>query len=268
MKYDYSTELNLLSRYAVGFLNVQGGFPVPAGSGTFASFGSIDGVVTCAHVVDALLTMPQVGLVYFPIDPTKFQSLTFVLNSTDYISFGAISSAEAGPDLAFFRLPVDVIDALKPIVSFANMELSRTNALAGEPSPKSVDAVVGVVEEWTKQAINETSHLKVPIEGLINVGKVIGKSTSAGFDLFRFQSTPESGFQLPSSYKGTCGGGLWRLFVSEDENDSAAVLERRLVGVAFYQTEVENGTRDLICHGQSSIYNNLLGAVRSRWPNG
>jgi hypothetical protein len=133
-----------------------------------------------------------------------------------------------------------------------------------EPDPKSrVDVVSGVIDLWTEEAKQAGRVQTTQFEGLLNVGRVIGKSAANGFDLLRFEPVPEAGFELPAAYHGTSGGGLWRLYTKCEDDGSRSLVQRRLVGVAFWETPEE---RHVICHGQGSIYVRLIEAIRSKWP--
>jgi hypothetical protein len=91
---------------------------------------------------------------------------------------------------------------------------------------------------------------------------VLSKTDANGNDLFRFEPVPAPGFKLPTNYKGTSGGGLWRLYTKQHDDGSFSLVQRRLVGVAFWETAEE---RHLICHGQSSVYGHLFANVRRQW---
>jgi hypothetical protein len=69
-------------------------------------------------------------------------------------------------------------------------------------------------------------------------------------------------YQLPKSYGGTSGGGLFRAYTRQDE-----VFGFHLRGVAFYETSGDVANNRLICHGPQSIYDTLLNAVKARWAS-
>ena len=74
-----------------------------------------------------------------------------------------------------------------------------------------------------------------------------------------FRPLPDSKFKSPSSYKGTSGGGLWRIYPKPDSGSDPAY---RLIGVAFYETS----DGQIVCHGQASLYVKLFDAIREKWP--
>ena len=66
---------------------------------------------------------------------------------------------------------------------------------------------------------------------------------------------------LPSSYRGTSGGGLWKFYL--DQNDFSLV-QARLIGVVYWEKPVGNEVH-LIGQGQISIYETLFAAIRKKW---
>ena len=83
-----------------------------------------------------------------------------------------------------------------------------------------------------------------------------------GFDLLRF--VPDADATLPASYKGTSGGSLWDLVVRQSDGGEWSLLQKRLIGVAYYEGHGE--ARHIMCHGPSGIYQQLFEQVRKKWP--
>lgn len=70
--------------------------------------------------------------------------------------------------------------------------------------------------------------------------------------------------EIPTTYKGVSGGGIWRVsfWLSPDQTAFAVANPKRdilLSGVAFYQTGEEG--RQIIGHGPKSLYHTLSGYV-------
>ncbi len=100
-----------------------------------------------------------------------------------------------------------------------------------------------------------------PFEALINVGHVFVDDDNA--DRFSFQPVASEGVILPTSYKGTSGGGLWKFYLDQDD---FSLVQARLIGVAYFEKPV-GGEIHFIGHGQTSIYETLLNAIRQKWPS-
>jgi hypothetical protein len=71
----------------------------------------------------------------------------------------------------------------------------------------------------------------------------------------------DENFCLPTSYAGTSGGGLWRVY---RHPDNSAEPIYRLIGVAFFEDR-EKGL--IICHGQASVYVKLFDAIQKKWSD-
>jgi hypothetical protein len=255
----------LVGRSTVGFVDIGGSSPASLGSGTLIKFGDIVGVLTCAHVLEASLKEDEIGIVCFPVRATQIQTLRVLMARTDYIMIGSPPWGEPGPDLAFLRLFTPIIGDIERMATIANGDHHRENIVAGEPEPTGklcTCAVAGVVAEMTKpvkitqlaNGIVETT----PFEGLINVGRVFVDDETA--DRFRLQPVPGEGIKLPTSYKGTSGGGLWKFFLNQDNSVQAC-----LIGVAYWEKPLEDELH-IVGHGQISIYKTMFDAIRQKWP--
>ena len=66
----------------------------------------------------------------------------------------------------------------------------------------------------------------------------------------------------PKSYEGMSGGGIWAVCFGRDEAGRPTVVDRRLVGVAYYQTGgVKPEDRHIIAHGPWALYERLFPAI-------
>ncbi len=81
---------------------------------------------------------------------------------TDSIAIGAPPWNEAGPDLAFLRLPAPIVAAIERVATIANGDLHCRNLIAGEPlKTRKFCALAGVVDEMTKPAIMRGERLRL-----------------------------------------------------------------------------------------------------------
>jgi hypothetical protein len=256
---DEYTQLNdykIIPSTAAFFKQVPGGF-CSRGTGTFVRIGSIHGILTCAHVLDAIAKNEKIiDLAIFPVrKENRFIQLN--IEHCDYIKFGP-SNNQDGPDLCFIRLPIPFFDSIGHLVSVKNLEVGRNHAFArAEPSEESVTVVAGMIYEWTPEVQQADQFV---VRALVSVGQIEEKMKIADYDLFRFRPVPDKNFHAPSSYAGTSGGGLWRIYPKPDDGGEVAF---RLIGVAFYET----ADRQIICHGQASVYVKLFDAVCNKWSD-
>jgi hypothetical protein len=243
------------------FISESRGFR-SAGTGTFVRIGKVNGILTCAHALDEIARYETINLAIFPVRKRgRFIPLN-VKAHCDYIKFGPSKTPDGeddpdGPDLAFLRLPIPFFNSISHLVSVKSMEIGRDHAFAdAEPSEESITVVTGMIAEWMPE-VQFTAPF--PVSGLVSVGEISDRMKSGEHDLFRFRPMPDEGFHAPSSYEGTSGGGLWRIYPQPADGGEVAY---RLIGVAFYQTE----DRQIICHGQASLYVRLFDAIREKWP--
>jgi hypothetical protein len=266
MPFDFSGMMNDTGRFTIGFVKINDARVASMGSGTPVTLGSIGGILTCAHVLEEVVKLDEIGIVYFPVRSSDCQTLRVPRSDIDYVEIGRPPWTEVGPDMGFVRLPPATMSALKAVASVLNVEKQRAAVLADEPDPQNAfDMVTGVIAEWTSPTSVAGSTATTQFELLLNVGEVIDSKEVGGFDIYRFKPKPAPGFALPGTYEGTSGGGLWRLYTKKNDDGSFSLVQRRLAGIAFWQTPPP---RNIICHGQRSLYENLVQAIRQRWPAG
>ena len=82
-----------------------------------------------------------------------------------------------------------------------------------------------------------------------------------GLDRVRLQPIYGKDVSRPTSFKGTSGGGLWKIFIDRADN---GFVQSRLFGVAYYET-VDHSELQLVCHGPRSIYSALLREIDETW---
>jgi hypothetical protein len=252
-------------RSTVGFVRVIDSAPASLGSGTLIRFGSIIGVLTCAHVLEALLDEEEIGILCFPVRATQFQRLRLPMATTDRLAIGTRPWGESGPDLAFLRLPASIVGDIESIATIVNGDFHRQNIVAGDPEgTMMLCAMAGVVDEMTKPTI--VDHIPKGIietmlfEALLNAGHVFVDDENE--DRFRFQPIASEGVILPTSYKGTSGGGLWKFYLARE---NFSLVQARLIGVAYWEKPVGDELH-IIGHGQVGIYETLFNAIRQKWP--
>ncbi len=240
----------IAERATVGFLRQDEDSVVSRGSGTLVRYGAAQGILTCAHVAEAVLKQSEIGLNLFS-KGNKFQSLKIDRAVIHPRVLGSPPWCQHGPDLAFLQLPPDLMSSIGASATIVNLDKQHENATAGEVSDKYFEVVCGVVDEWIDDPEVTGTKSTTTIEALLNIGSVAKVVKSDGFDLLFFKPFPEDGFELPESYKGTSGGGLWRFYVAE-ELGGKRLLQSRLMGVAFFET-----ADHVVCHGPVSIFEKL-----------
>jgi hypothetical protein len=78
------------------------------------------------------------------------------MGTTDSVAIGAPPWSEAGPDLAFLRLPVSILGDIERIATIVNGDRQRQIIACGDPDDTmKLCAMAGVIDEMTKPPIIE-----------------------------------------------------------------------------------------------------------------
>lgn len=272
MAVDVSSQLDThVKLSAVAFIDAAHGTNI--GSGTLVKLGPVLGVVTCGHNVHAFNQLEiqrgrlKLGFLAYPVRSQRQQltvDYSLVSRVHTYNPNPVRKDDWRGPDIAFLRLPAPTASSLMSIASFVDLGAQLLNwqqPLRGS----AIEVVAGAIAISSSPAIltPPTAAVTQNIDGLMNVGKADRRSPVRGSDRLYFRPTPEPGFSLPSTFQGTSGGGFWRLGFTVDATGKAVLVDRRLAGVAYFETK----RSAIICHGPSGIYVDLLQMMRTQWPD-
>jgi len=261
---------NAMAAYTIGFARLEVHNRVEdavgAGSGTLVSVGKVRGILTAAHVLTHLPDSGAVGIVEYRGEGIHYRKRTIEMANTTKIVLRGDAFGPDGPDLGFLRLAADTIGWFDAIGSFYNLLKHRSDASQSAPSEHSTDAVVGMIDERTKDLPAERrAERRKGFEALFSNGTVSAEREVGGYDLFDFAPTDYPDFKLPGDYGGTSGGAVWRIYLKVD-GEKPEIAGSRLWGVPYYQTKTEGGGHVLACHGMAGVYGPLLDAVIAKWP--
>jgi hypothetical protein len=239
-----------------------------AGSGTLVTVGPIHGILTAAHVLKNLPNSGEVGLVRFPRAPSPAQRQTINMSLAEKLAIATSDWTSTGPDLGFLRLPERDAAALYATNVFFNLSKRRDLVLAGDhPAPKYVDGISGMIAEWTSPLPDQSVFARAKSFGaLYGVGCVIREHNAGGYDLLDFEVTYGPDTDSPERYGGMSGGALWRVYISETNDGQQSVADKRIFGVAFFESDKVGQKRIITCHGPKSVYGNLIDAIQQQWP--
>ncbi len=259
-----------IGRFTLGFLEIVDNESLKVcGSGTLVQLGGIAGIITCAHVVERILQNKnkEVGLLCFPVRRQQPQSFKIPLQLLETLPFGAPKWTQEGPDIAFVKLPSQAVAHLRNFANVLSLEAQLDRR--ADPAPAGTvqgDLVAGVIDEWTSPPILLKQTTRIMHTCLLNTGHAEAlPDAGVAFDRFEFTPAPTDEDAPPFSYGGSSGGGLWRIWISAANDQPSRLMERRLVGVAYFQTDLVGGARKVICHGLASIYDILIPAIHDRW---
>lgn len=259
-----------MAAYTIGFARLEVRDRVEdavgAGSGTLVSVGKVRGILTAAHVLTNLPDQGEVGIVEYRGQTIHYRKRTIEMANTTKIALRGDAFGPNGPDLGFLRLAADTVGWFEAIGSFYNLLKHRADASGPTPSPYSTDAVVGMIDERTKDLPAErTRECRKGFEALFSNGTVSNERVVEGYDLIDFAPTDYPDFTLPGNYGGTSGGAVWRIYLNVD-GEKPDIAGVRLWGMPYYQTKKEGGGHVLTCHGTGGVYGSLLDAIVKKWP--
>jgi hypothetical protein len=259
------------AHYAIGFAtisaenNVENA--VSAGSGTLVTVGSVRGILTAAHVIAALPTTGEVGLVTQADHPHQFARQVIIMDHTEPIVWCGDNFGSLGPDLGFLRLPSESIGWISAKKSFCNLAKQRGDVLAKKhPARSHYHAVAGIVHDMTTDVPSELPHVRrIQFTEVFCGAHHLGWRYLNDYELYYFEPKDEPGFSVPKNFEGVSGGAVWRFYVVIKDN-KPVVIDRRLLCVPFYQSPGPNGKLELTCHGPEGIYGSLIDKITERWP--
>ena len=257
----HSSLLDILQHYMVCLfdIDVEKRNVTALGSGTFVQSGDEHGILTAAHVVDALSKKDRTAIFL----QSGKGPLAFEKGTLEYLCCDNANHAEAGPDIGFIRLPQAKIGSIKAIRSFVNLD--KQIEKLEEETPKDVHGVwcgTGFPEVWGDQKL-DGEILRTKVFGFVGVG------TADRFEVFDEHDYIWAGVDLcdegslPNDYRGMSGGGLWQVTLNL-KDDNTSIRDQYLSEVIYYQTDIEGNERFLKCHGRKSIYEYLVPALIHR----
>jgi hypothetical protein len=161
---------------------------------------------------------------------------------------------EWGPDLALIKLPdIDSAD-IRRVKAFYNLDKRKPEPGEQAGYDKGLWGVIGVPAELS--IFGETEAvLKIRLFASV----VVSACERGGFDYVDLGFYHQGRSDLPQSYGGLSGSGLWQAPITR--SDSGVVSrtgEARLEGVAFYQKFTDENEGVIRCHGRASIYEQAL----------
>jgi hypothetical protein len=247
--------LERVVQFTVGFARA-GDTPSAKGSGVLIKHSELHGILTCAHVDTYLRTLKQpVGLVRF----NRGSAQQFgMLDMGDVFSYAAGEEPwdKGDDDISFIRLPPNLVGNIAKDSVFIDADRNFTKP---EPEDRSslipAFSVFGLVEEFTGATTRQDGMATTMLKGVLTSGipRDIG-ALNITLECFT-ENFPD----LPRSFGGTSGGGLWRVYVSKLEDGSFEAVHHRLMGLASRE-ELSSPPR-IICQGLGRV-EALLEAVR------
>lgn len=238
--------------------------PLQIGSGTFVSIGNVYGILTAQHVAKELDSDCALGLALLKSEHIHIIEWQYL----DIIHVASAAIPAEGPDLAFIVLPIPSVSAIRAVKSFYNLLADRERILS---SLFALDW--GIWFLCGAPGVNTAKESSaLGYEGVFDFGGMCYAAGAdrefekEGYDYIELEVEYKDGADLPSTFGGMSGGGLWQVPLRQNEGGALEPSDLLLSGVIFYESPIENQRRFIRCHGRRSIYEQVYGAVKIKYP--
>jgi hypothetical protein len=218
--------LDKVKHCTIGFARA-GETPAAKGSGVLIKRGDRHGILTCTHVDKYLRDLKRsVGIVRLNQGLAQ-QSAT--LEMDEVFSYAAGEEPWEGDDIAFIHLPPHLVGNIEKDCVFLDADKNFTKP---EPEDSSsllqVHSVFGLVEKFTGTTTRQGGRATTLLKGVLTSGVL------REFDklIATLECFNENLADLPSSFGGTSGGGLWRVYVRKRDDGNFEAVHHRLIGIA------------------------------------
>jgi len=230
------------------------------GAGTFVSVGGTHGILTAHHVTRELNGPCSLAMTI----STDAAAFSVDKNHLRILPIAEPQSDEYGPDLSFVVLAHPDVGSVKAsMMSFWPLAPDREEMLLNPPpSDVGIWFACGTPGERIKETYHESGFDKViALEHFCGAGGPSREYSVADFDYIEMDTDcPEEG-DLPQSYEGMSGGGLWQVKIRRSTEGDFIPTKTYFAGLVFYEVALGNRRWSLRCHGRRSIYERLYSAV-------
>jgi len=277
MKIQKSDLMRLVEQAAPGILDWTVGFvkaviiddsqsepemdAVLAGTGVLVAAGGRHGILTADHVIQNLPKTGPVGLILLGRTGGIDHQFVLEMDFVQKLTLGRGVDESLGPDLGLIVLPAKDVTRLEIWKTFYNLTKRKAKALSIPPEDHAISWVIsGLVGEMTEKMTPRDGMKRFSFKGICGPLLVTSARKDTTFDYFAAEVNCGKPFDLPESLGGCSGCGLWQLVL--DEHAGKWTLNEALLGgIAFYQSALIDGRRNIEFHGISSIYRNVEEAL-------
>lgn len=233
------------------------------GSGTFVQYGKIYGILTANHVTSssAFRHADRIGLHLMTETTHHFSIPTANLRT---ITVGEPASGKYGPDISVIILPLSEVPAIKAKKVFWNLDKYQVEILQGQRDISDGPWVLcGCPDTYTQRAqkLDGFDHV-IQHRAFAWLSGIAKEWTEHRFDYLDYHVAYDESGDVPKSFGGVSGGGLWQVRLVQNNAGDIAHENLILSGVAFCESDIVDNQRMITCHGRSSVYRNVVEALR------
>lgn len=225
----------------------------PVGSGTLVEVEGNYSILTAAHVWNKIKNYSEIGLGLTDHN-SQFTIDREAISAKKIPSSGNDDPNEWGPDLALLQLKPSDVSTIERYKSFLNLAQQKTNF--HETTPPAVGkgfwAFIGMVGESSDIDSSPGRHTTT-IHNRVFFSCICNTPEHDGYDFIDLSANLELP-EVPSSFVGVSGGGLWEIGLSRKTGEITWDEKRLFRGVAFWETPISDGRRMIRFHGPRSIF--------------
>lgn len=239
--------------YTASVFAVEGTRPRYRGTATCVSALGRPYLLTAAHVWDALAG-PRFAL---SLEADRVL-VSIERNHVEPKAFRPTGPEELGPDLALIGIHDLVAADIRQVKAFYNLDKRRPRITESVPYDTGLWAIVGAPAEQSTFGEDE-AVMKISLFA----SRIVGFSQRGDFDFVDLAFYHEGRPDLPQSYGGLSGSGLWQVPIEKSASTGRLSMAEQvhLEGVAFYQEFATQHEGVIRCHGRRSVYEHLFSHV-------
>jgi hypothetical protein len=241
------------------------------GSGTLIRFGDRRGILTAYHVVHDVTpkfdfrpgSEDCLGLIIESHERAHRFVIPLGVGVTKVIDIAKPIVEDLGPDLAFIEIkPSQHLNQLDACRDFFNLGVNREKGLQLDLREKDLVVISGFYHEGHTTEVNEDGFSQVKgFKGCAAFTSIENRREHANYDLCDVAVDYSLNDEIPQSFGGYSGGGLWYVHVKEEETGEIGHGLPLFAGVVFYQEQISETRKILRCHLTNSIYRHAIDAI-------
>lgn len=264
----YDEAIEKIARFSVGLIGIHvrdhTEVAWQSGSGTLVDLDGTLCIITADHVIEDVLHGQRIGLL---IDWNGgLRRCMLDRNHLQFVRLARGPTQDVGPDLGAILLPRngEAVATLHAHKAFYNLRKRTEQFATGYPSPtEGVWIPCGVLAEGSQALPPSRGFESVTGHwGMFGIANSPTETLRGDFDYLDLRGRPRIDPDMPGSFRGASGGGLWQARIARKLDGSLELREVVLSGIIFYETDVENDIRGLRCHGRASLHVQLVEAIR------